>query len=174
MMIAVVNPRGIAACTKRGFDIQTTPLAGDRDLFHAQVRAHKEAKAELGEAGANSRMMLSRVIFCAHDGADARRKLELAHDYYSRFDNVYTGPGIVQNGCIAPLPRDQTIEELEENILICPPTEMVDRLAEYHDLEIDEVILSSNIGQTQADSIEAMERFAAEVMPHFGPSGGPW
>ena len=51
---------------------------------------------------------------------------------------------------------------------------MVDRLAEYADVGIDEVILSSNIGQTQAESIEAMERFAAEVMPHFGPVGGPW
>ena len=60
MMIAVVNPPGIAAYTKRGFDIQTTPLAGNRDLFLAQVRAHKEAKAEMGSAGANSRMMLSR------------------------------------------------------------------------------------------------------------------
>ena len=173
IMIAVMNPPGIAACTRRGFDIQTTPLAGDNDLFRSQVRAHKEAKAEMGEAGSASRLMLSRVIYCARDAADARHKLELAHDYYSRFDNVFTGPGVVHNGCIAPLPRDQTIEELDANILVCPPAELVDRLGEYADLEIDEVILSSNLGQSQGESIEAMERFAAEVMPAFGSTGLP-
>ena len=68
---------------------------------------------------------------------------------------------------MAPLPRDQSVEELAENILICPPAEMVDRLAVYAEAGIDEVILNSNIGACQGEHIEAMERLAAEVMPHF-------
>jgi len=167
LMVAVLNPEGIAACTKRGFHIQTTPLSGKPELFRAQIGAHKQAKAEMGEAGAHLRIMMSRVIFCARDRDHARRMTERAHDYYSRFDNVFTGPGIVQNGQIAPLPRAQTIDELAQNLIICPPAEMVDRLAEYAEAGIDEVILSSNLAQPQEEHIEGMERFAAEVMPHF-------
>ena len=33
MLIASVSPEGISAMTRRGFDIQTTPLAGDDELF---------------------------------------------------------------------------------------------------------------------------------------------
>ncbi|HAQ22008.1 MAG TPA: hypothetical protein DCR10_00540 [Acidimicrobiaceae bacterium] len=90
----------------------------------------------------------------------------MAHDYYSRFDNVFTGPGIVRQGAIEPLPRSQTIEELEENLVICQADEMVDRLAEYAEAGIDEVILSSNLGQPQGEHLEAMERFATAVLPH--------
>ena len=168
MMAASVSPEGIEAMTRRGFDIQTTPLSGDDDLFMRQVGAHKEAKAAMGAAGDGLRIMLSRIIYCARDAADARDKLERAYDYYKRFHNVRErNPSVVIRGCIEPLPYRQTIEELDANIIICPPEEMVDRLAPYHEAGIDEFILSSNLGQPQEEHIEAMERFAAQVMPHF-------
>ena len=80
---------------------------------------------------------------------------------------MFTGPGLVSNGCIAPLPCARSVDELDENLIICPPEEMIDRLAEYHETGIDEIILSSNMGQHQDEHLEAMERFATEVMPHF-------
>ena len=167
MMVAVMNPPGIAACTRRGFDIQTTPLAGRPDLFRSQIAAHKEAKADMGEAGRHLRIMMSRVIYCSGSEAETRRMVQMAHDYYSRFDNVFTGPGIVNHGDVEPLARAQTIEELEENLIICQAEEMVDRLAEYAEAGLDEIILSSNLGQPQSEHLEAMERFAIEVLPHL-------
>ena len=98
---------------------------------------------------------------------DAREKLELAYEYYSRFDNVFTGPGIVKNGCIEVLPREQTIEELEKNLLIGTAEEMIERLAEYDRIGVDEVMLNFNLGQPQAETLDSMRRFASEVMPHF-------
>ena len=168
MMVAVMNPEGIAAMTRRGFDVQTTPLAGGGELFRRQVAAHKEAKAGMGAAGDARRIMLSRIVCCARDAADARDKLERAYEYYKRFYNVHARrAAVVTRGCIEPLPYEQTIEELGENLIICPPSEMIDKLAPYHEAGIDEVILSSNLGQPQAEHVEAMERFAAQVMPHF-------
>ena len=167
MMVAVMNPPGIAACTRRGFNIQTTPLAGRPDLFRSQIAAHKEAKADMGEAGRQLRIMMSRVIYCSGSEAETRRMVQMAHDYYSRFDNVFTGPGIVNHGDVEPLARAQTIEELEENLIICQAEEMVDRLAEYAEAGLDEIILSSNLGQPQSEHLEAMERFAIEVLPHL-------
>ena len=167
VMVAVMNPPGIAASTRRGFDIQTTPLAGRPELFRAQIAAHKEAKAEMGEAGQHLRIMMSRIVYCTDSEAQTREMVQRAHDYYSRFDNVFTGPGIVRNGDVEPLPRTQTIQELEQNLIICQADEMLDRLTEYAEAGIDELILSSNLGQPQGDHLEAMERFASNVLPHL-------
>lgn len=171
IMIATMNHEGIRRSTLRGFHIQTTPLAGDPEMFRMQVDAHKGAKAEMGADGDDLRIMLSRITWCAADEADRRRKLEMAHDYYSRFDNVYTGPGLVKDGCIAALPREQTIEQLDNNILIATPEQMIDELGDYAERGIDEFIMSSHLGQSREETIEMMERFHREVMPHFTPSG---
>ena len=167
MMIATMNYEGIRNSTLRGFNIQTTPLSGDPDLFRMQVHAHKEAKAEMGERGEDLRIMLSRIAYCAADEADASEKLKMAYEYYSRFDNVFTGPGVVKDGCIAALPREQTIEELDTNIMVCTSEQMIEKIAEYDDQEIDELILSSHLGQAAGETSEMMERFATEVMPAF-------
>jgi hypothetical protein len=47
---------------------------------------------------------------------------------------------------------------------------MVDRIALYAELGIDDFIMNVNIGETQDESLEAMERFASEVMPHISAS----
>jgi hypothetical protein len=108
------------------------------------------------------------VCVVASDAADARRKLGLANEYYSRFDNVFTGPGIVSHGRIEPLPRSQTLEELARNLIICPAPEMVDRLGSINELGIDDFIMNVNIGHSQTESLEAVQRFAEDVMPHVG------
>ena len=167
LMMAVMAPEGISACTKRGFHIQTTPLAGEHELLVNQVQGHKNAKDEMGDAGDHLTISLSRVAFLAHSPAEHRARVEAAHAYYSRFDNIYTGPGLVDAGMIRPLPRAQTIEELEASLLVCTPDEMVERLAVYDELGIDRVILNPNFGVAQSATLEMIECFAEEVMPQF-------
>ncbi len=167
MMMAVMVPEGIYACTKRGFHIQTTPLMGSNEKMLEQVGAFHRAKEEMGEEGRALTISLSRVAWLAEDEADRQRKLEMAHDYYKRFDNVFTGPGEVRQGAIAPLPRQQGKEELAQNILIATEQEMIDKLAIYHEAGVDEVILSQNIGAPNAETLENMERIAERIMPNF-------
>ena len=167
IMMAVMVPEGIYHCTKRGFHIQTTPLAGDHQMMLDQVAAFNRGKADLGEAGRDLTLSLSRVAFLAADEADRRAKIEAANDYYARFDNVYTGPGIVEGGMIAPLPRKQSVEELAESLLVCTPSEMIDKLGPYAEAGVDRVILNINFGAEQAETLDSIQRFAEEVMPHF-------
>ncbi len=167
IMMAVMVPEGIYACTKRGFHIQTTPLSGSHQMMLDQVEAFRRGRQELGETGRDLTLSLSRVAFIARDEADRGAKVQAAYDYYSRFDNVFTGPGIVENGMIRPLPRKQTIEELAESLLICRPQEMIDKLGPYAEAGVDRVILSMNFGAEPEETLEAMQCFAEEVMPHF-------
>ncbi len=170
MMLAVMDVEGIYHCAKRGFHIQTTVLSATHELLMERVNSFHRGKAECGDAGKDLTLSLQRMAYCAHDEADAREKIEMAYGYYQRFDNVFTGPGTVSHGAIEPLPRDQSVEELGKNLLICPVDEMIDRLGMYADAGIDEVILSNGMGQSQGDMLDGMERFATEVMPHFTTS----
>jgi len=85
----------------------------------------------------------------------------------SRFDNVFTGPGIVENGMIKPLPRNMTVEQTAENLTICTPSEMIDKLAPYAEAGVDRFIMNVNFGVEQSEVLESIQLFAEEVMPHF-------
>ncbi|MCV6593402.1 MAG: LLM class flavin-dependent oxidoreductase [Silicimonas sp.] len=170
MMMAVLNPEGIYHCTKRGFHIQTTPLAGRHDLLVQQVDGFNRAKDEMDGAGKDLTLSLSRVGFVCNSEAEKARYTEQAESYYARFDNVFTGPGIVENGLIKELPRKQSRNELADSLLIGTPQEMIDKLGVYQDLGIDRFILSCNFGLDQTATMETIQQFAEEVAPHFSPA----
>lgn len=166
-MMAALTPPAIYHSTLRGFHIQTTPLMSSNEKMLEQVGAYYKAKEELGDKGEHLTISLSRVCWLAKDENDKRRKVELANDYYARFDNVFTGPGVVSNGEIAALPREQMIDELEANLLICTRDEFIDQLAVYDEAGVDELILSQNIGTSNQETLDNMQAIAEEVMPHF-------
>lgn len=167
MMMAVMNPEGIYHCTKRGFHIQTTPLSGNHRLLLDQVGGFNRAKAEMGAEGKPLTLSLSRVAHVARTAAERDRKITTAHRYYGRFDNVFTGPGIVENGMVAELPCKTPVDELGQSLLIGTPQELTDKLAPYAELGIDRVILNLNFGLEAQDTLDAIQCFAEEVMPHF-------
>ncbi len=170
MMMAVLNPEGIYHCTKRGFHIQTTPLAGQHELLLKQVDGFNRAKDEMGEAGKDLTLSLSRVGFVCNSGAQIADRMGKAEAYYSRFDNVFTGPGIVENGLIKELPRKQTRDELAKSLLVSTTQEMVDKLGVYSDLGINRFIFNCNFGVSQTETLENIQQFAEEVAPHFSSS----
>ncbi|CAN5523568.1 LLM class flavin-dependent oxidoreductase [soil metagenome] len=167
IMLAALIPEAIEASVKRGFHIQTTPLNATVEKMAEQVNAFTRGKESLGAAGKHLRLALSRVCCVAKSDADARAKLELAYNYYGRFHNVFTGPGIVEHGAIRHIPLKQTMEEFRDSIIICGAQEMVDRLSLYDELGVDDFIMNVNIGHPQSEALESIERFASDVMPHF-------
>ena len=170
MMMAVLNPEGIYHCTKRGFHIQTTPLAGQHQLLLDQVSGFNRAKDEMGDEGSHLTLSLSRVGFISNSDAQRTRFIDQAEAYYDRFDNVFTGPGEVENGLIKQLPRKQTRQELEDSLMIGSVQEIVDKLGVYSDLGIDRFILSCNFGLSQSETMDTIQQFAEEIAPHFSPA----
>lgn len=164
LMLGVMAPPGIEAAARKGYHVQTTPLGATHGILQEQVAAFHRGKAA-GPGG--NRLSLQRGVYLVRNEAERQAMVARAYEYYKSFDNVFGGPGLVDQGIIRPLPRKQTMEELGQNILICEKAEMIDRLAEYQALGIDDVIVTSNFGQPQAETLAMMERFAAEVMPQF-------
>ncbi len=172
IMIAALLPEAIEACARRGFHVQTTPLNASPEKMREQVAAFMRGRDSRGESGRGQRLGLMRVCCVARDDADARRKLALAHDYYGRFHNVFSGPGIVERGAIRALPLQQSLEELSQGILICTAPEMVERLKAYEALGIDDFIMNINIGMSHAENLETLHHFAEAVMPAFAAGAG--
>ena len=167
MMMAVLNPEGIYFCTKRGFHIQTTPLSGNHQLLHDQVNAFNRAKQEMGSEGEKLTLSLSRVAHLATDRKDRARKIKAAHHYYGRFDNVFTGPGLVDRGVIRELSCDTPIEELGESLMVGTSEEVIEKLEPYAELGIDRLILNMNFGLDAQETLDSIQCFAEDVMPHF-------
>ena len=170
MMVAAMNLESIKDAASRGFHVQSTVLSGTKDLLLSRVNAFKEGCIQLGEKGKLLKLSMQRMAYLAKDENEAREKTKLAYEYYKRFDNMFTGPGKVKDGNIEALPRKQTLEELKENLLICPLNEMIDKLSVYAEAGVDEVILSSSFGQSQEDLIESMYRIGENVIPYFKKS----
>jgi alkanesulfonate monooxygenase SsuD/methylene tetrahydromethanopterin reductase-like flavin-dependent oxidoreductase (luciferase family) len=164
LMLGVMAPAGIEAAARKGYHVQTTPLGAAHGALEAQVGAFHRGRAA-GPGG--NRLSLQRGVYLVRHAAERQRMVDCAYRYYMSFDNVFGGPGLVDQGIVRPLARSQTVEELGSNIVICERDEMIDRLAAYQGLGIDDVIVTSNFGQPQAETLAMMERFAAEVMPHF-------
>lgn len=166
LMVAVMNPAGIEAAAKAGHHVQTTPLGGTHQQLVDQVNAFARGKAAAGRP-LNTRLSLQRGVFLVRSEDERRKIAGLAYEYYKSFDNVFGGPGVVDKGVIRPLPRTQTVEELAANLVVCGRDEMIDRLAVYADLGVDEVFTTSNFGQDKNWTLDMMARFSEEVMPYF-------
>ena len=165
LMLGVMAPPAIEAAAAKGYHVQTTPLSATHGVLEGQVAAFYRGREQNPQA--TNRLYLQRGVFLVNSKAEREKMIQLAHRYYASFDNVFGGPGIVDNGIIRPLPRTQTAEELGQNILICEKDEMIDRLAHYASLGIDEVIVTSIFGQEQQATLDMMSAFSAEVMPHL-------
>jgi len=167
IMIAAMDLDSIKDAASRGFHVQSTVLSGTKELLLERVNAFKEGCLEIGEKGKLLKLSMQRMLYAAKDEKDAKEKNKLAYEYYKRFDNVFTGPGKVKEGEIEPLPRKQSLQELTQNLLICPPSEMIDKLSIYAEAGVDEIIISAGFGQSQNEMIDSMHRISEEVIPYF-------
>lgn len=167
LMLGVMAPPAIEAAAAKGYHVQTTPLSAAHGVLEGQVEAFHRGRAR--NPASRSRLSLQRGVYLVQSEAERRRMVDLAHRYYASFDNVFGGPGMVDKGIIRPLPRSQSAEELGQNILICQKDEMIDRLAHYAGLGIDEVIVTSIFGQDQAATLGMMQAFGAEIIPALKP-----
>ena len=170
MMIAAMDLKSIKNSASKGYHVQSTVLSGNKELLVQRVNAFKEGCQELGEKGKLLKLSMQRMGYAAKDENDAKAKNKLAYEYYKRFDNMFTGPGRVKNGVIEALDRKQGLDELTENLIICPTNEMIDKLGVYAEAGVDEIIISSDFGQTQNELIDSMYRIGEEVIPHFKSS----
>ena len=98
---------------------------------------------------------------------EKRERIQMAHSFLGRFDNVHEGEGLVDNGMVRGLPRRQPIDQLAKHVLIGTKQEMIDKLSVFDEMGIDRTILNVNFGCDPHETLDSIQYFAEEVMPHF-------
>lgn len=164
--IAAMAPVALYHCAKRGLNIQTTPLQGSLEMAREQVAAFMRGAGESGREP-RPRISLLRAGFCARDEAHEEELVELAYQYFRRFDNVFKSSGRVAGGRILPIEIEATREDLAEALFIGTTERLIEKLGVYAELGIDEINLNMCIGASHEETLESIERLAAEVMPCF-------
>ena len=172
MMMAAVNPEAIYHCARQGYHVQTTPLAGRESFLKEQIDAFNRGKEGSGEAGKDIELTLLRVGFMCHSEMEKRERIQMAHAFLGRFDNVHSGPGFVDSGMVRALPRRQPIDRVARSLLIGMKQEMIDRLSAYDELGVDRIIMNVNFGCDPHETLDSIQYFAEEVMPHFDGAVG--
>jgi alkanesulfonate monooxygenase SsuD/methylene tetrahydromethanopterin reductase-like flavin-dependent oxidoreductase (luciferase family) len=167
LMMACATAATIEQAARRGFHVQTTPLSDDQAQMMTLIDAFHTGKQKAGDEGHDLTLSLSRVGLLTTSDRDKKRKLELASHYYDQFDNVFTGPGVVKNGIITPLPRKQTLRELEQALMFGSPAEIIDKLKFYDQAGVHRFMLNPNFGAQQSEILETIQAFAEEVMSQF-------
>ena len=65
------------------------------------------------------------------------------------------------------MPRHQPIDQVAKNALIGMKQEMIDKLSIFDAMGIDRIILNVNFGCDPHETLDSIQYFAEEVMPHF-------
>ena len=68
---------------------------------------------------------------------------------------------------VRALPRRQPIDQLAKGLLIGMKQEMIDKLAVYDEMGVDRIIMNVNFGCDPHETMDSIQYFAEEVMPHF-------
>jgi alkanesulfonate monooxygenase SsuD/methylene tetrahydromethanopterin reductase-like flavin-dependent oxidoreductase (luciferase family) len=164
--IAAMAPMALYHCAKRGFNVQTTPLQGSMEMAKEQVDSFSKGAADSGLTD-KPRLSILRVAHCTRDKVHTEQVLDIAEDYWRRFDNVFTTDGTIESGSIQQIEANQTREELAERLIVGTPDELIEKIQGYADIGIAEINMNVLCGVDHADNAESIERFAKEVMPHF-------
>ena len=140
-------------------------------LIDMQEDAVKQAAKEISELGVNAIGYALNVT----DEEQVESTFNQIVSDFGKINGLINSAGImrdgmllkVKDGKVEPLPRKQSLEELTENLLICPVNEMIDKLSVYAEAGVDEIIISAGFGQSQNEMIESMHRISEEVIPYF-------
>ncbi len=165
--IAALHPDAIAACVKRGYNIQTTPLRDPFEAARQQAAGFYRGVAAAGDAGQARRLSLLRNCHVAIDRDDARQAIALAYEKHRLFSNVRRTEGTIRDGFIEPMTVPETLEDIAASVIIDTAEGVIEKLRAYEGLGIHELILDMDFGQGQAAVLASMTRFHRDVMPAF-------
>ena len=167
--IAALGPEAIYHTARKGYDVQTTPLRGGFPLAVKQMETfHRGADEALEILGRRPRMSMLRSAYVGADGADARAKAKVVHEYGLRFTNGFETPGTVTKGQLEVIELDYSVEDAAHHFLVGTTAEIIDKMGAYAELGMDEIALDMHLGiSSHSDVMASMERFAADVMPLF-------
>jgi alkanesulfonate monooxygenase SsuD/methylene tetrahydromethanopterin reductase-like flavin-dependent oxidoreductase (luciferase family) len=133
------------------------------DTFHA---ARESGGGQRGE----QKLGILRGAWCAETEKDARRHVETAllnHQINQRLHHFTQQAD--PRGYVAPEPLDDqpTDDEIYENLIMGTPEQCLEKVQEYDELGVDQILLMFDFGAPHDEVMRSMRLFAEEVMTPY-------
>jgi len=167
---AAMTEPSIEAAVRGGYHVTNWPflapmsrVATVADVFH---RTREEAGGVRGE----QQLGILRGVHVAETEAAARRQIEQAllnHRINQRLH--YFTQRADPHGYVYPEPLEQepTADEIYDNLIMGTPEQCLEKVEQYHELGVDQLLLMFDFGPSHEDVVRSMELFATEVMGPF-------
>ena len=170
IMMAALIPEAIEASAKRGFHIQTTPLNATVEKMTEQVERLQARQGVVGRGRGSICASLCRGC------AAWRSPMPMPRPSWN-------SPMIITGGSTMCSPAPASSRTALSGICrssrrwkssskissSARPPKWSTGLALYHELGVDDLIMNVNIGHSNDEALECMERFGADVLPLFVP-----
>lgn len=168
LWVAAMRPESAYHLARQGVNVQSTTLRQPLEKAEAVIKAFHEG-AEQCAAATKPRLSFFRWVFVTESDSETREVLRLGIENESRFRNLVDTEGDVRGGEVQPVGTAHTEDTLREASIVGTAQECVDRLKLYENWKVDELNVRMHFGASHAMVMRSLERFHADVMPHFTP-----
>jgi alkanesulfonate monooxygenase SsuD/methylene tetrahydromethanopterin reductase-like flavin-dependent oxidoreductase (luciferase family) len=179
MWVAAGNPGTYVKAAQMGLGVLAFNVSAVKDMAPL-VATYKDNIGSAEPVGeyVNDNIMITNGLVCLADGQDARRAAcnmgisYLQSQVFYYHDTMPKAPGIP----VWPEPYPEpTMEEIDwrinEGYLLCgDPDEVVEQVARYQDLGIDQLVFGMPLDLPQEQALETIRLFGEHVIPKFDTS----
>jgi alkanesulfonate monooxygenase SsuD/methylene tetrahydromethanopterin reductase-like flavin-dependent oxidoreductase (luciferase family) len=165
LWMAVLSPPSIKWAVEQGYNVQTTPLRGDRDVSRQQAAVFREAVEAGGSARSRLKLQMLRNVWVSKDRRDVRRKADLLLENHRRFTNLFTTAGTVHDGLAVPAEADISAQEAAARVIFGTPDEVIEQIREHQEDGVHGIQCNMSFGADHDETLKAMELFQTEVAP---------
>ncbi len=165
LWMAVLSPPSIKWAVDQGYNVQTAPLRGDREVSRQQAAAFREAVDAGGSAKSELKIQMLRNVWVSKDRRELRRMADVLLENHRRFTNLFTTAGTVHDGLALPADADISAEEAAERVIFGTPDEVIEQIREHEADGVDGIQCNMSFGAGHDETLKAMELFQSEVAP---------
>jgi len=179
MWVAAGNPGTYVKAAQMGLGVLAFNVSAVKDMAPL-VATYKDNIGNADPVGeyVNDNIMITNGLVCLEDGQAARRAAcdmgvsYLQSQVFYYHDTMPKAPGIPVWPAPFPEPTLEDIEfRINEGYLLCgDPDEVVEQVARYQDLGIDQLVFGMPLDLPHEQAMETIRLFGEHVIPKFDTS----
>ena len=169
MMMAAVNPEAIYHSARADIMFRQHQWSEASRLSVNRSNPSIAARRNVGKP-ARTYPDPASVSYMCHSEMEKRERIQMAHAFMGRFENVMAVRAwSTTDGSRAALPAAH--RPAGKGPADTAKQEMIDKLAAYDEMGVDRIIMNVNFGCDPHETMDSIQYFAEEVMPHFAKTG---
>jgi alkanesulfonate monooxygenase SsuD/methylene tetrahydromethanopterin reductase-like flavin-dependent oxidoreductase (luciferase family) len=168
--IGAMTPPTIEWAVRRGHNVTNWPFLRDMDVVANVARVFHETREDIGVARGEQKLGILRAAYVGETEEQAAAQVEHAlinHRINQRLH--YFTQNADHRGYVVPesVDNEPSPDEVYENMLMGTPEQCLEKVERYHELGVDELLLTFDFGPSPDEVLDSMRLFAEQVIKPF-------